>query len=85
MDKLKDDLKWSIRLYSLTLIIPIILSLMNIVVVGILGMHSNYGFLMNFKVIWIDYYITGHFINIVAWRWHLSLLFMSYIFTRMAS
>jgi len=79
--KIKRDLEWTLKLYSLTLVLPLTLSIMNILV-GILGIKTIFGFWMNFKVIWIDYYFTGSFCNIDAWRWHLGLLFLSYLFTK---
>jgi len=79
--KIKRDLEWTLKLYSLTLVLPLTLSIMNILV-GILGIKTIFGVWMNFKVIWIDYYFTSSFCNIDAWRWHLGLLFLSYLFTK---
>jgi hypothetical protein len=81
---LKDDLLDSIKLYSLTLVLPIILTIMNIVIVGIIGFETTSGFWMNFKLIWIDYYITGSIVEIDAWRIHLGLLFCSFLFIKLA-
>lgn len=84
MNKIKEDLGWTLKLYALTLVIPITLTIMNILVVGILGLETKFGFLMNFKVIWVDYF-TGNFINVDAWRWHLGLLFCSFLFTKFSN
>ena len=81
MDKLLDNLLWTLKLYSLTLVIPIAFSIINIVFVGILGVETVYGFWMNFKILWVDYYFTGSFVGIDAWRWHLALLFCAFLFT----
>lgn len=82
MNKIKEDLGWTLKLYALTLVLPLTLTIMNILCVGILGFETKFGFLMNFKVIWIDYYFTGSFLNVDAWRWHLGLLFCSFLFTK---
>lgn len=82
MHKIKYDIEWTLRLYSLTLVLPISLSIMNIIFCGILGLHTKFGFWMNFKICWIDYYFTGQFLNIDAWRWQLGLLLFSFLFTK---
>jgi len=64
-------------IYGLTLVIPITMTMINILFVGILGLETKEGFFMNFKIIWIDYYFTGSFLGFVAWRWHLMLLVIS--------
>lgn len=76
--KILDILVWTFKLYSITLVIPFSLTIMNILFVGILGFESNFDFLMIFKIIWVDYYITGSFLDIMAFRWHLGLLFLSF-------
>ena len=57
-----EDFKWTLKLYSITLLIPISMSIINILFVGILGIESQNDFLLNFKVIWIDYFFTGYFL-----------------------
>lgn len=57
-----EDFKWTLKLYSITLLIPISMSIINILFVGILGIESKNDFLLNFKVIWIDYFFTGYFL-----------------------
>ena len=54
MNKIKEDLGWTLKLYALNLALPLTLTIMNILCVGILGLETKFGFLMNFKVIWID-------------------------------
>ena len=82
-EKLKDDLKWTVKLYSLTLVIPLTLSIMNILFVGILGIEAKYTFWELFEVIWIDYYITGHILSLAAWRIQLCILVLSFFITRL--
>lgn len=84
MKEIKEDLGWTFKLYALTLTIPISLTLINILFVGILGVETKFGFFMNLKIIWIDYYFTGSFLNIDAWRWHLGLLFLSFLFIKLS-
>lgn len=74
-----EDLKWTLKLYSITLLIPISMSIINILFFGILGIESENGFLMNFKIIWIDYFFTGYFCDIVAWRIHLFILVLCFL------
>ena len=82
--KIKDDLEWTFKLYALTLALPLALTIMNVLFVGIIGFETPLGFLMNFKVIWIDYYFTGSLLSIDAWRWQLGLLFFSYLITKLS-
>jgi len=84
MKEIKEDLGWTFKLYALTLVLPISLTIMNILVVGILGVETKFGFFTNLKIIWIDYYFTGSFLNIDAWRWHLGLLFLLFLFTKLS-
>lgn len=77
---IRNILKLTFQLYSLTLIIPVIGTFINIVLIGILGLKSNYGFLMNFKIIWIDYYLTGYFLEIPAWRVQIVVLIICLMF-----
>lgn len=76
-----EQIKWTLKLYSLTTVLPITLSIGNIILCGIFGVESIHGFWMNFKIIWIDYYFTGSFCEIDAWRWQLGLFFFAFIFT----
>jgi hypothetical protein len=69
----KANILWVLKLYSLTLVIPVIISVLNIAA-GILGIKTKYGFLGTFKVAWVDYYFTGSFYGIDSWRWHLLIL-----------
>jgi hypothetical protein len=82
MNKIREDIEWTFKLYALTLVLPIGLSIMNVIFCGILSMETKFGFWMNFKVVWIDYYFTGSFLDIAAWRWQLGLLFCSFLFTK---
>lgn len=82
MNKIKEDLGWALKFYCLTLVIPISLTIMNILFVAILGVVTKFGFLMNLKIIWIDYYFTGSFLNIDAWRWQLCLLLFSFLVSK---
>jgi hypothetical protein len=79
----KTNILWVLKLYSLTLVIPVIISILNIAV-GILGIKTKYGFLGTFKVAWVDYYITGKFCGIDAWRWHLLILLGCIVITTIA-
>lgn len=78
---MKQNIEWTLKLYSLTIAIPLTFSVLNIFLCGIFGIETEFGFWMNFKVIWIDYYFTGSFLDISAWRWQIGLLFLSFFFT----
>jgi hypothetical protein len=85
MNKIKEDIEWTFKLYALTLVLPITLSIINVIFCVILGMETKFGFWVNFKVVWIDYYFTGSFLDIAAWRWQLGLLFCSFLFTKFSN
>jgi hypothetical protein len=82
MNNIKKDRDRTFKLFALTLVLPLTLPVMNLLFVGILGLELKYGFLLNFKIIWIDYYFTGSFLDIVAWKWQLGLLFCSFLLTK---
>ena len=75
----KNDLKLSITLYSLTLILPTVLTIM-LLFVHILGLNHElvYGFWGTFKMLWVDYYITGHLGEVSAWRIQILLFIICY-------
>lgn len=77
--EVKDVFITTFQVYSLTLVVPIVLSIVNIIFCGILDFHSIYGFLGNFRLIWIDYYFTGELIGVMAYKWHLALLFIFFL------
>lgn len=78
-NKIKEIIEWTLKLYSMTLIIPITMTIVDLLFVGILDLPTKYGFLYGLKVIWIDYYFTGYFLGIIAWKIQLCLLIISLI------
>jgi hypothetical protein len=80
MDKFKDDMIWSLKLYSLTLIFPILFT-MAIVLFTAFDVETKFSFWEMMKISWIDFYFTGSFLEIEAWKWHLLLLITSFIIT----
>jgi hypothetical protein len=76
-----DRLLWALKFYSLTLSIPIASSVVNIALVGILGIEGTHGFWGNFYPMWVGFYFTGSFAGIIAWKWQLFLFFISFLFT----
>lgn len=76
-----DRLRWTLKLYALTLAIPLAASVVNILCCGILGFETPHGFWGNFYHIWIGYYFTGELLDIAAYRWHLFLLCFAFLFT----
>jgi len=79
MEALQD----SLRLYSLTIIIPLCGSIM-ICIAGFLGFDLIHGGVIPaIKALWIDYYFSGMIGTMIAWRIHVvifSLIFLSNIF-----
>ena len=76
-----DRLGLALKLYSLTLVIPISVSIINILFCGILGFESIHGFWGNFYHVWIGYYFAGHFLGIIAYKWQLFLFCIAFLFT----
>jgi hypothetical protein len=76
-----DRLLWALKFYSLTLSIPIAVSIVNVAFCGILGFDSVHGFWGNFYHIWVGFYFTGSFLGTIAWKWQLFLFLVSFLFT----
>lgn len=81
----KNDLISTIKLYSLTIILPVLTTLI-LIIISILGLNSEliYGFWGTLKFLWIDYYITGHIGIVSAWRIHIVVFIFCYIITLFA-
>lgn len=69
----------SLRIYLCTLVVPLALSVVNIIIFGLLGVDHPKGIMVGFKVIWIDYYFTGSLLGIMAWRIHLTIIILLFI------
>jgi len=76
-----DRLGLTLRLYSLTLAIPLAGSVVNVLFCGVLGFEPLHGFWGNFYHVWIGYYLTGHFLGIIAYKWQLFLFCIAFLFT----
>jgi len=74
------NIGWSIKLYTLTTVIPFAGTVM-MLFWTILGQSMKFGFFEGVWELWSDFYITGTFLNIDAWRWQLFLLLFAFIFT----
>lgn len=79
---IKEIIKDTFRVYSLTLLIPIITTII-LLFIGIIGLELKYGFLGTLEIIWVDYYYSGILLELPAWRWQLSGLFISFIISVM--
>ena len=75
-NKLKQHLLYGLKLYSLTLVLPVTLTFVAILVVGIIGIKTNIGLVDIIYTIWGEYYITGIFLGASVWRWHLGLIIL---------
>lgn len=76
-----DRLGWALKLYSLTLAIPLAGSVVNVLLCGVLGFETVHGFWGNFYHLWIGYYFTGYFLGIIAYKWQLFLFCFAFLFT----
>jgi hypothetical protein len=83
MKNLIEDLQLAWKLYCLTAIIPGVLTAL-LIIIGILGAPDlTYGFFGTLKSIWLDYYFTGHFLTVIAWRWQLIIFLLTFGFVKM--
>lgn len=73
------DLGITIKLYSLTIIPPLILSIL-IIIMCILN-PVKFSVFSIFDV-WSDFYISGLFLDVVAWRWQTVLLLISFLIAK---
>ena len=65
-----------LKLWVYSLLIPLILSALNIMFVGLLGISIGKGFFENFYSIWLGFYYDGKFFNVNSWRWHVFFMFV---------
>jgi hypothetical protein len=70
----------ALKLYSLTIVIPILSTLFvifgNILIPG----KMRHGFFEGIWDSWYGFYVSGQFYDIAAWRWQIVLLIFSFIF-----
>lgn len=71
-ESILEHLEWTFKFYSFTLIIPIFYSVAY-VIFTILGINES----VEFFEIWFDYFATGDFLDIAAWRWQLLLFLIA--------
>lgn len=71
-----DHFEWSIKLYSLVIVIPITFTVIYVIWL-ILGMDPA----TPLWEMWVKYFATGSLLDIVAWRWHLFLFFFANLIT----
>lgn len=76
--KIGEILEYTIKLWLLTYIIPLSFTLFGCIFL-ILGLLSPSIFLVKIYNVWVDFF-TGQFLNIDAWRIHLAILFVCFIF-----
>ena len=74
------NIGWTLKLYTLTTVIPIAGTAM-IIFFTILGQDMIYPFFEGIWHMWSGFYVTGTFLDIAAWRWQLILLAVSFLFT----
>jgi len=74
-----ENIKWAFKLWSLTIVIPIVITIIILFSI-ILGIDSPFTIGEGLYKAWIGYYFTGTVEGIVAWRIHLVLLISCYLF-----
>lgn len=74
------NIGWSIKLYTLTTVIPLMGTVM-MLFWTILGQSMKFGFFEGVWELWSSFYVTGTFLDIDAWRWQILLLLFAFIFT----
>jgi len=74
------NIGWTLKLYTLTTVIPICGTVM-ILLFTILGQSMKYSFFEGIWNMWSGFYFTGTFLDISAWRWQILLLVVSFFFT----
>lgn len=74
--KLKEILEWTLKLYSLTLVIPITLTIVGSMLFILMFKDVKITYLELLRFAWIDYYITGNIpvLDIAMWRLQLVVL-----------
>ena len=72
-------IKGTFELYIITLIIPFVMTIM-VVFAIVMGITYEHGYLMKIKDLWVGFYYDGIFMGVIAWRWQLGLLLLSFIF-----
>ena len=72
--KIIDSSIETLELYSISLVIPISVSIMFILINLTVGINTEIGVLNEIKQIWTLYYYDGHLLDVIAYRWHLSII-----------
>jgi hypothetical protein len=72
-------LKDTLKLFSITLIIPLSFTFLTFLLMVILNISSSESFLEINETFWFNYYINGIFVNIESYRIHLMLLIFCFI------
>lgn len=78
-----EDVIDTLRIFvGISCIIPIVFTIVSTTFVGIIGYEIKYTYLETLKILWIDYYLTGHLFDIQAWKWHLGIIFLLFVFVK---
>lgn len=70
----------SLRIYSGTLLIPMVLTFATSLMYLVFGIETRWGLWGGYKEIWLGYYITGYLFGIPAWLWH-EVIFLTIFLT----
>lgn len=79
IDFWNSNLGWTIKLYSLTIVIPFSGTIM-VILFKILGQTTKQIFELLYDI-WVGFYFNGSFLSIDAWRWQLVLFIIAFLFT----
>lgn len=78
-EKMKEFILSVLRLFILTTIVPLAVTL-TVIVWSLLGQPMIHSLFNTIYILWLDYYFSGFFLGISAWRFHLVLLiFFSFL------
>lgn len=75
-------IEWTIKLWLLTIAIPISSTIVAIFLTIMGFAELDFSKLVDFIYQeWIGFYISGYLLGIIAWKIHLGILFLSFIFS----
>ena len=82
METLKESIKFAANLYLFTLVVPIMLTIV-LLFMAIIGCTDIllHGFWETLEMFTIGFYITGDLLGLDAWRIHLGLFFLLFLFS----
>ena len=83
MNKITSILEWTFKLYALTLVIPLTITI-GITIAWIIGIPLKYNFFETIWKVWSGFYVIGKLgegtlLVLEAWRIQLGILFICFL------